>query len=128
MAITCSGMTSPSAPNKRTRILSLSIRAAALALRKLPHRVRLRSGDFDPFADTVKIMTMHASKGLEFPVVAVAGVGQMPRDGEEPADEARLFYVAATRATQKLVLTVAGTSAFAQSLIAAPHLFFRAAP
>lgn len=95
--------------------------AAVLAHRKLPHRVRHRSGDFDPLADTIRVMTMHASKGLEFPVVAVAGVGQMPRDGEEPADEARLFYVAATRATHKLVLTVAGTGAFAHALVATPQ-------
>ena len=60
---------------------------------------------------------MHASKGLEFPVVAVAGVGQMPREGEDAADEAKLFYVAATRATQKLVLTVAGEGAFAKALV-----------
>ncbi|WP_354446435.1 DEAD/DEAH box helicase [Ottowia thiooxydans] len=92
--------------------------ARALTHRKLPHRVRHRSGDFDPLADTIKVMTMHASKGLEFPVVAVAGVGQMPREGEETADEAKLFYVAATRATQKLVLTVAGDGAFAKALIA----------
>ncbi len=92
--------------------------ARALAYRKLPHRVRYRSGDFDPLANTIKVMTMHASKGLEFPVVAVAGVGQMPRSGEETADEARLFYVAATRATQKLILTLAGDGAFAKSLIA----------
>lgn len=96
--------------------------AAALSQRKLPHRVRHRSGDFDPLADTIKVMTMHASKGLEFPVVAVAGIGQMPRHGEEPADEAKLFYVAATRATQKLVLTVAGNGAFAQALVAAPSI------
>ena len=92
--------------------------ARALAHRKLPHRVRHRSGDFDPLADTIKVMTMHASKGLEFPVVAVAGAGQMPREGEEAADEAKLFYVAATRATQQLVLTVAGDGAFAKSLVA----------
>ncbi len=91
--------------------------AMALGRRKLPHRVRHRSGDFDPLADTIKVMTMHASKGLEFPVVAVAGVGQMPREGEDAADEAKLFYVAATRATQKLVLTVAGEGAFAKALV-----------
>ncbi len=90
--------------------------AHALRLRKLPHKVRHRSGDFDPLADTIKVMTMHASKGLEFPVVAVVGVGQMPRDGEEVADEARLFYVAATRATHRLVVTVSGDSTFAKSL------------
>ena len=31
--------------------------------------MRQRSGDFDPLANTIKVMTMHASKGLEFPVV-----------------------------------------------------------
>lgn len=45
--------------------------AFALKKRKLPHRVRHRSGDFDPKADTIKVMTMYASKGLEFPVVVV---------------------------------------------------------
>jgi len=98
---------------------SMDFCARALAQRRLPHRVRHRSGDFDPLADTIKIMTMHASKGLEFPVVAVAGAGQMPRVSEDAADEARLFYVAATRATHRLVITVAGDSAFAQALMAA---------
>jgi len=90
--------------------------AHALGRRNLPHRVRHRSGDFDPLADTIKVMTMHVSKGLEFPVVAVAGTGTMPRAGEEIADEAKLFYVAATRATHKLIVTVAGDGAFAGKL------------
>ncbi|MDE1947715.1 MAG: NERD domain-containing protein [Burkholderiales bacterium] len=92
--------------------------AQALAQRKLPHRVRRRSGEFDPLADRIHVMTMHASKGLEFPVVAVAGVGQMPEEGEDREDEAKLFYVAVTRATQKLVITVAGDGDFAKSLTA----------
>jgi superfamily I DNA/RNA helicase len=62
-------------------------------------------------------MTMHASKGLEFPVVAVPGVGQMPEEGEEVEDEARLFYVAATRATQRLVVTVSGIGEFGKALV-----------
>lgn len=92
--------------------------ALALTYRRLPHRVRHRSGDFDPLANTIKVMTMHASKGLEFPVVAVVGAGQMPREGEEATDEAKLFYVAATRATQRLMITVAGDGTFAKSLFA----------
>jgi len=92
--------------------------ARALAQRRMPHRVRHRSGDYDPTANTIKVMTMHVSKGLEFPVVAVMGVGQMPRAGEEAADEARLFYVAATRATHKLMVTVAGQGAFGAVLSA----------
>ena len=92
--------------------------AQALRQRRLPHKVRHRSGDFDPLADTIKVMTMPASKGLEFPGVAVAGIGQMPRNAEAVADEAKLFYVAATRATQRLVVTVTGDGAFAKALAA----------
>ena len=61
-------------------------------------------------------MTMHASKGLEFAVVAVAG--QMPRNGGEVADKAKLFYVAATRATQQPIVTAASDGAFAKALAA----------
>lgn len=80
----------------------------ALKRRKLPHQVRKSSGDFDPLANTIKVMTMHGSKGLEFPVVALCGVGQMPGEGEDEKEEARLFYVAATRATQRLAIAAAG--------------------
>jgi hypothetical protein len=79
--------------------------ARVLRTRKLPHSVRKSSGTFDPLADTIKVMTMHASKGLEWPVVALAGVGEMPGEKEDEKDEARLFYVAATRATQRLLFT-----------------------
>ena len=57
--------------------------ASALRQRGLPHQVRKQSGDFEPPADSIKVMTMHASKGLEFPVVALPGVGHMPAEGEE---------------------------------------------
>lgn len=90
--------------------------AGVLRARGLPHQVRERSGDFAPLANSIKVMTMHASKGLEFPVVAVPGVGQMPEEGEEVGDEARLFYVAATRATQRLVVTLSGISQFGFAL------------
>jgi hypothetical protein len=43
-------------------------------------------------------MTMKVSKGLEFPVVALPGVGHMPAAGEDEKEAARVFYVAATRA------------------------------
>lgn len=90
--------------------------ATALRQRGLPHQVRKRSGDFEPGKDSIKIITMHASKGLEFPVVALAGIGHMPGIGENEEDEARLFYVAATRATQSLYITLSGTGAFGQRL------------
>jgi hypothetical protein len=90
--------------------------ARVLKSRGLPHKVRYKSGDFDPLADTIKVMTMHASKGLEFPVIALAGVGQMPEAGEDEEDEAKLFYVAATRATHRLVVGVSGEGAFGKAL------------
>jgi superfamily I DNA/RNA helicase len=90
--------------------------SAALRQRGLPHQVRKRSGDFDPGKDCITILTMHASKGLEFPVVALSGVGQMPEDGHSEADEARLFYVAATRATQRLLVPLSGDGKFASRL------------
>lgn len=94
--------------------------AAALRHRQLPHELRRGSGTFNPSADTIKLLTMHASKGLEFPVVAVSGVGQMPAEGADEADEARLFYVATTRATQRLIIPLSGSGKFAQRLSGAP--------
>jgi ATP-dependent exoDNAse (exonuclease V) beta subunit len=90
--------------------------AQALSRWQLPFEVRARSGNFHPHEDTIKVMTMHASKGLEFPVVALMGVGQMPAAGEDERDEARLFYVGATRATHKLFIPVNGTTGFGQKL------------
>ena len=86
--------------------------AYALNRAQLPHQVRKDAGSFHPNEDTIKVLTMHASKGLEFPVVALVGVGQMPAAGEDEREEARLFYVGATRATQRLVITVNGSGQF----------------
>ena len=90
--------------------------AQALSRLKLPHQVRRGSGSFHPSEDTIKVLTMHASKGLEFQVVALMGVGRMPAAGEDVRDEARLFYVGATRATHRLVITVSGRGQFGQRL------------
>ena len=90
--------------------------AAVLRHRQLPHEVRKGSGTFNPLADTIKLLTMHVSKGLEFPVVAVCGAGHMPGDGQDEAEEARLFYVAATRATQRLLIPLSGSGKFAARL------------
>ncbi len=65
-----------------------------------------------PAAEKVALMTMHAAKGLEFPVVFIAGCENdlipIKREGTQPADiaeERRLFYVAMTRAMEQLYLT-----------------------
>lgn len=90
--------------------------AAALQRRRLPHQVRKSAGSYDPTADTIKVMTMHVSKGLEFPVVALVGVGGMPGEKEDESEEARLFYVAATRATHSLYVTLSGEGEFSLRL------------
>jgi hypothetical protein len=60
---------------------------------------------FKPSHDSVKLMTMHSSKGLEFPMVAVSGIGYMPVKQADPKTEAKLLYVAMTRSTENLLLT-----------------------
>ena len=83
-----------------------------------PSCVRKRSGDFNPGANAIQVMTMKVSKGLGFPVVALPGVGHMPAAGEDEKEAARVFYVAATRATQRLLVTVSGGSGCGQRLSA----------
>ena len=95
---------------------TMDLCADALHQRKLPFNVRKRTGEYKPADDSIQIMTMKVSKGLEFPVVALPGVGHMPASGEDEADAARVFYVAATRATQKLVIGVGGDSVFASRI------------
>jgi len=53
--------------------------------------------------DTVKFLTMHSCKGLEFPLVVIPGAGRAVDDGRKD-EEARLLYVAMTRATRELVV------------------------
>jgi DNA helicase-2/ATP-dependent DNA helicase PcrA len=67
-------------------------------------------------ADVVKLMTIHAAKGLEFSCVFVAGIEEMLfpnamsiNTREELEEERRLFYVAITRAKHRLWLTYANT-------------------
>ena len=67
---------------------------------------------WDPRADRISLLTLHAAKGLEFPVVFIAGCedGLLPLKWgrPDPADleeERRLFYVGVTRARSKLFLT-----------------------
>ncbi|OJV23744.1 MAG: ATP-dependent DNA helicase [Bacteroidetes bacterium 37-13] len=66
--------------------------------------------------DTVKLMTIHSAKGLEFPVVFIVGMeenlfpaGQSIYSLEDLEEERRLFYVAVTRAERKLFLSYAST-------------------
>ena len=104
--------------------------ASTLAKRGVPVQNRLGPGDYDPLANSVKVMTMKVSKGLEFPVVAIPGVERLEHMGAEATepgegaqalseaeaqarrDAARVLYVAATRATQRLVVAAVGYGNF----------------
>ena len=70
----------------------------------------------DPNADTVKLMTIHAAKGLEFPCVFAGGLEEnlFPNamsinTREELEEERRLFYVVITRAKKRLWISYANT-------------------
>ncbi len=91
---------------------------------------------WDRRAERVSLMTVHAAKGLEFPVVFVVGLeeGIFPhaasaRDDSGLEEERRLFYVAMTRAMERLYLSCAqerrryGSHAFA-----VPSRFLREIP
>ncbi len=86
--------------------------------------------------DCVQLMTLHAAKGLEFPLVFLAGMeeGLFPHAmaTEEPGrveEERRLCYVGITRAMEKLVLTYAETRRlYGQDKYHPPSSFIREIP
>lgn len=68
---------------------------------------------YDPRADRVTLMTLHAAKGLEFPVIFIVGCEetllpyQLAGRASDLEEERRLFYVGMTRAQQRLILLYA---------------------
>jgi DNA helicase-2/ATP-dependent DNA helicase PcrA len=85
---------------------------------------------------SVTLMTLHAAKGLEFPVVAMMGVeeGLLPHDRavaeqDEVEEERRLCFVGITRAMRQLFLTFTRRrTVFGQTLPATPSRFLRELP
>ncbi|WP_353892705.1 DNA helicase PcrA [Proteinivorax hydrogeniformans] len=74
--------------------------------------------DESQIEDSVKIMTLHSAKGLEFPVVFMAGFEEKlfphirsMEDPQELQEERRLCYVGITRAKEKLYITAAQSRA-----------------
>ena len=87
-----------------------------LTLASYLEQVALVSDQDDPELgnNRVALMTMHAAKGLEFPLVVIAGMEQglfplskAETDINEQEEERRLFYVGITRAREQLVLSYA---------------------
>ena len=100
------------------RIERLQGRAAPLRnrLQDFLTTMALQSGTdlYDQRADRVTLMSLHASKGLEFPVVFIVGCEEgllpylPPNRTRDTDEERRLFYVGMTRAQRRLILTHAG--------------------
>ena len=72
---------------------------------------------YQPHNNSVAIMTLHSSKGLEFSHVVVMGVGQMGKTADRISADARVLYVGLTRAQRALVVTGSGKGAFIQQLV-----------
>ncbi|MGB5812924.1 MAG: UvrD-helicase domain-containing protein [Polyangiales bacterium] len=96
------------------------------------------SADEAEGGDRVTLMTVHAAKGLEFPVVMVTGLEEQVfpfrgidpwEDPEELEEERRLAYVAFTRAKQRLVLSFAAVRRiFGQQRVGIPSRFLQELP
>ena len=90
--------------------------------------------DKDNAADHVTLMTIHAAKGLEFPIVFMTGMeeGLFPHstmDVDEMEEERRACYVGITRAEQKLYLTHASNRfLFGTSQATTPSRFLEEIP
>mgnify|MGYP000011477709 CR=1 FL=1 len=89
----------------------------SMSLSEIVNRLILRDmmerGEDDAEADQVQLMTLHASKGLEFPYVFMVGMeeGLLPHqssiDEDNVDEERRLAYVGITRAQKELVFSIA---------------------
>ncbi len=83
------------------------------AIRKLVLRDLLEERDEDESGNRIQLMTLHASKGLEFPHVIIMGLEEnlLPHrnsiETDNIAEERRLCYVGITRAKRVLTLTLA---------------------
>ena len=93
------------------------------------------SDSIDPSEDTVRLSTIHQSKGLEYPVVFVIGLAdgafplQRAIDAGDVEEERRLFYVAVTRAQDELWMTYPTVSMVRGAMMKTrPSQFLRSIP
>lgn len=66
--------------------------------------------------DAVRFLSMHNAKGLEFPCVAIGGLGELKK-AEDIDDDIRLTYVAITRATHEAFITYSNMSELVSRMV-----------
>jgi len=82
----------------------------------IPVQAQIRTKRREDENQGVRMLTMHSSKGLEFPVVAIPGIGYLPFAKSDESEEARLMYVAMTRSLEHLIMTGHRRSSFIEKL------------
>ena len=107
-----SPVTEPNQPTEALRKLRLLAATFLGGLEPFLENLSLQTGldSYEPDQENVKLLTLHAAKGLEFPYVLLSGceANLLPLTvfgKSDPEEERRLFYVGLTRATQKLFIT-----------------------
>jgi DNA helicase II / ATP-dependent DNA helicase PcrA len=95
---------------------NVAVEAREISLRDFLEEVALvaETDNLEEGASAATLLTLHAAKGLEFPIVFITGVEEniLPHsrsltDAEDLAEERRLFYVGITRAMDRLYLSYA---------------------
>jgi ATP-dependent DNA helicase UvrD/PcrA len=123
----------PTGPEGRKALRHLRLIASTFkgSLEEFIETLSLQTGLdwYEPDQETVKLLTLHAAKGLEFPVIIMTGceANLLPLSllkESDPEEERRLFFVGMTRAREKLFLTWAKRRfLFGQSLDQTPSPF-----
>ena len=122
----------------KNSILELENVVGVLRLSEYLENVSLVSAtdDLEDEKDYIKLMTIHNSKGLEFPIVFLVGFeneifpgARASFDEKEMEEERRLCYVALTRAEKKLYLShTAIRFVYGQDRLATPSIFLKEIP
>lgn len=93
--------------------------AEALGKHHVPHAwlaAKEYKRAYDPTADQLTVLSIHSSKGLEFPRVIMLGVGQLDDSEESLEHQARLLYVGMTRAQECLLISTSADNEYSRRL------------
>lgn len=94
-------------PDHITKQIIQKLRENTISMEDLPVHFREEIDYFYNESSGVSLLTLHSSKGLEFPVVFIIGMEEdiLPLKNSDISEERRLFYVGLTRASEKVFLS-----------------------